>query len=112
MPVLFLLYVGGAVGGFVFPATAASAVAAAAGGFLPGGRGAGGLDLLELFHRCGGVCAAAPVLYVASYAALAFVATTSLYLYTTPLLVVEVAPAPAAAGVRGLATTPRLPSAT
>ncbi|WP_261339200.1 hypothetical protein [Pyrobaculum ferrireducens] len=102
LPVLFLLYVGGAVGGFVFLATAASAVAAAVVGLLPGGRGAGGLDLLELFHRRGGVCAAAPVLYVASYAALAFVATTSLYLYTTPLVVVEVAPASAAAGVGGL----------
>jgi hypothetical protein len=87
-------------------------VAAAAVGLLPGRRGAGGLDLLELFHRRGGVCAVAPVLYVASYAALAFVATTSLYLYTTPLVVVEVAPASAAAGVGDLATTPRLPSAT
>ncbi|WP_245218442.1 hypothetical protein [Pyrobaculum islandicum] len=93
LPVLFLLYVGGAVGGFVFLATAASAVATAVVGLLPGRKGAGGLDLLELFHRRGGVCVAAPVLYVASYAALAFVATTSLYLYTTPLMVVEGAPA-------------------
>ncbi|CCC82412.1 hypothetical protein [Thermoproteus tenax] len=92
LPVLFLLYVGGAVGGFVFPATAASAVAAAVVGLLPGRKGAGGLDLLELFHRRGGVCVAAPVLYVASYAALAFVAITSLYLYTTPLIVIEGAP--------------------
>lgn len=93
LPVLFLLYVGGAVGGFVFPAMAASAVAAAVVGLLPGRKGAGGLDLLELFHRRGGVCVTAPVLYVASYAALAFVAITSLYLYTAPLIVIEGTPA-------------------
>lgn len=102
LPVLFLPYVGGAAGDLVSPATAASAVATVAAGLLPGRRGAGGLDLLELFHRRGGICATAPVLHVASYVALAFVVTTSLYLYTTPLLVAEAVPASAAAGVKWL----------
>ena len=90
------------MGSSVFLATAFSAAATAVTSLFLGRRGAGGLDLLELLHRRGRLCAAAPVMYVASHAALVFVVFTSLYLYTTPVLVAEVVPASAAGGVEGL----------
>ncbi len=98
LPTLFLLYVGGAVESWVFLATAFSAAATAVSSLFLGRRGGGGLDLLELFHRRGRLCAAVPVMYVASHMALVFVIFTSLYLYTTPVLVVEAIPG----GVEGL----------
>ena len=52
----------------------------------------------------GGCVPPAPVMYVAPHAALVFIIYTSLYLYTTHLLVAEVIPASAAGG---WATTPQ-----
>ena len=96
LPLLYLLYLGGAVGQGVFLATAISAPATALLAVLRGGGTLGWLDLLELFHKRRRICAAAPALYVISYGALAFVALVSIYLYTTPLLILEVGPAASA----------------
>lgn len=113
LPLLYFLYVGGLAQRWVFLATALTAAATFAGSLVRA-RGGSGLDVLELFHRRRALCAAAPVLYAASYGALAFVIFTSAYLYFTPVLVLELvsAPvvAPTATAVAHQATPPMSPS--
>lgn len=113
LPLLHLLYVGGLAQRWVFLVTALTAAATLAISLVRA-RGGSGLDVLELFHRRRALCAAAPVLYVASYGALAFVIFTSAYLYLTPVLVLEPVSAPVAVPtatpVAHQATPPMSPS--
>lgn len=114
LPLLYFLYVGGLAQRWVFLATALTAAATFAGSLVRA-RGGSGLDVLELFHRRRALCAAAPVLYAASYGALAFAIFTSVYLYLTPVLVLEpaspLASVPMATAVAHQAPTPPSPPA-
>ncbi|AAL64613.1 hypothetical protein [Pyrobaculum aerophilum] len=101
-PVLYLLYIIGAVGRPVFLAVILSSIAAMAASLLLGRGVSGGLELLELFYKRRRLCVAAPVLYVISYAALVFVIFASIYLYFTPIIILEVPTHP-----QPISTTPQ-----